>query len=188
SGYLIAYTIHQKKKDGLSYAVDRISRLYSVIIPALILTFILDNIGMLINPALYLANITPNHYFLRFILAFFNLQEIGPLSSRPSINGPFWSLAYEFWYYAIFGIYLYMPASKIKAIVILLICTLFYKITLLFPVWLGGVLAFNLSQKIQPSSAVKFAGFIITFAIIVIFMFEIAPEVFPVLGKLGFPP
>src|SRR5476651_1385848 len=57
SGYLIAFTVDKKNKGPEKYLVDRISRLYSVVIPALILTFVVDSLGERINFSFYLDKI-----------------------------------------------------------------------------------------------------------------------------------
>src|SRR5216684_7017015 len=53
SGIVIAYVTHQRENSAVSYALARLSRLWSVIIPAVILTVILDCIGPHIDPAVY---------------------------------------------------------------------------------------------------------------------------------------
>src|SRR4051812_44741075 len=45
SGFVIAWVSQDKEANLKEYAISRISRLYSVIIPAFILTAILDPIG-----------------------------------------------------------------------------------------------------------------------------------------------
>src|ERR1700748_246533 len=45
SGYLIAFTVEKKDKGAKQYLIDRVSRLYSVVVPALILTFLFDSLG-----------------------------------------------------------------------------------------------------------------------------------------------
>ena len=53
SGYVIAYVTDQKEKDWASYAASRLSRVYSVAVPTLLLTVLLDAIGRPLFPALY---------------------------------------------------------------------------------------------------------------------------------------
>ena len=38
SGFVIAYVTARRERDGLSFTISRIARLYSVVIPALLLT------------------------------------------------------------------------------------------------------------------------------------------------------
>jgi len=55
SGFVIAYTADQKDSTLPEYATHRISRIYSVVIPALILTPIVDWIGARIHPEFYVG-------------------------------------------------------------------------------------------------------------------------------------
>jgi peptidoglycan/LPS O-acetylase OafA/YrhL len=92
------------------YASSRLTRLWLVLVPALLLTFVTDSVGQRMRPAssnIYmrwetsipdLAHITHsfgdllgNMLFLQSI----HVQEFGS-------NKALWSLAYEFWYYLIF--------------------------------------------------------------------------------------
>ena len=45
SGYVISYVTSTRETTVQSYAVSRISRLYSVVVPALVLTFAFDTLG-----------------------------------------------------------------------------------------------------------------------------------------------
>ncbi len=45
SGYVIAYITATKERDWVSYAASRIARIYSVAVPAIVLTLALDAAG-----------------------------------------------------------------------------------------------------------------------------------------------
>src|SRR6516164_6699219 len=66
SGYLIAFTVDKKNKGSERYLIDRVSRLYSVVIPALIVTFILDSLGEKINYSFYLDKVNAGNQAFRF--------------------------------------------------------------------------------------------------------------------------
>jgi peptidoglycan/LPS O-acetylase OafA/YrhL len=53
SGYVIAYVADNKEKTIQLYTISRISRLYIVVIPALLLTAILDGAGLYFDNVLY---------------------------------------------------------------------------------------------------------------------------------------
>src|SRR5947209_5815746 len=53
SGYVIAFSTLSARQDAKRFAVARLSRLYSVILPALLLTFILQATGSYLNPEFY---------------------------------------------------------------------------------------------------------------------------------------
>ncbi len=148
SGYVIAQSTGKGGKDGKVYASDRLSRLYSVVIPALLLTVCLDQAGSRIAPALYADLMAPDHYLIRIGLAGLFVQQCWTLSSIPGSNAPFWSLAYEFWYYALFGLFSFCRRPLWLFLGTLAwVALLGWKIPLLLPVWLLGCGAFWLGQR-----------------------------------------
>jgi len=140
SGYVIAYTVAERDRDFRTYVVNRFARLYSVAIPAIILTFLLDHIGRQIDPVLYEGFwYQGNAPLSRMLAAVTFTNELWFNSVRLFTNGPYWSLGYEFWYYMLFAAAVYTRGRR-RAILLLGICVLVGpKILLLLPVWLLGV-------------------------------------------------
>ncbi len=173
SGYLIAFTVDKKNKGSKTYLIDRFSRLYSVVLPALIFTYLIDFLGQRINAAFYADKINFDHQGLRFLLNFSYLQQVWTLCTKPSTNTPFWSISYEFWYYMMFWVLCYFRDIKryIGVTIVALIVGL--KIILLLPVWFFGVCAYKLSAKvvIKPNLA-KTIFAITTLAIISLTFFK----------------
>lgn len=160
SGYVIAASAERPDRTFANYTADRLARLSSVVIPALALTFLLDKIGGAVSPELYSA-ISPNWQPLRFLINFFYCQQLWFLCVNPSSNTPLWSLGYEFWYYALFGIWIFVRSTSTKTLLLLAV-SLFIgpKILLLLPAWVVGAVAFHAGKKIQLSRARSLALFI----------------------------
>jgi peptidoglycan/LPS O-acetylase OafA/YrhL len=149
SGYLIAYSTFRKPTDWRSYLVARVSRLYSVIVHALVITAVLAAVGAALSPDFYHA-VDKGHNGLRLALTALCMQETWWWNSSPPTNQPFWSLAYEFWYYVLFGLAVFIPGKIAKGFAILLACLLVGpKILLLAPIWIFGALACVLSGKFR---------------------------------------
>lgn len=140
SGYLVGGTI---LKNGVSaealikYAVDRLTRLYVVLIPVILLC--------LSSFLIYGAKIQSlNYYTLNTFLGnVFFLETIKvPCYGN---NFPLWSLVNEFWYYVIFPlIYILFQRKLFKTILSLILLSallvlLPWKITSYFPHWALGV-------------------------------------------------
>ena len=150
SGFVIAHVTSTTESSPQVYAVARISRLYSVVIPALILTLVCDTIGLRIDPTAYhTVSITlPNHQVGRYIASFFmvNSFSVSPWGV-PGTNGPFWTLSYEFSYYIAFGLYL----TRNRTALIIGAAALFglagFQILALFPIWLLGVAIYHLQKR-----------------------------------------
>ncbi len=119
SGFLVGgVTLDRWSTQGpklRSYAVARISRLYTVLIPALLVGFALDFIGLhwFNKSELYSASAQYHTISLNFVIAsaldirtFVGniLMMQGILTPTFGSNGPLWSLAYEWWYYCIFAL------------------------------------------------------------------------------------
>jgi peptidoglycan/LPS O-acetylase OafA/YrhL len=139
SGYVISYTCEQKKDTLEKYIVSRATRVFSVAIPVILLTVIVDLIGIQYNPENYtgLYQYEKLYIYIPFHLSF--LGEIWTISEQPFTVPPYWSLGYEVWYYVLFAtLYFY---TGIKRVVIFSLVFLFvgYKLWLLFPLWLAGV-------------------------------------------------
>ena len=146
SGFFVGGSVlrNQYQFSWWSYLVSRLSRLWIVLIPALLLTYLVDT---------YLASIYPE------VLAgsFESVWHSGPIAGQYSeslltllgnvfvvqkvftpvfgTNGPLWSLANEFWYYLLFplswkAIVGFLPAkgnaSRVLAIGLMALILFFY--------------------------------------------------------------
>jgi peptidoglycan/LPS O-acetylase OafA/YrhL len=149
SGFVIAYVLHGRERDAEQYAAARLGRLYSVVLPALCLTVVLDALGRSASPALY-AGVPDDQAPLRIVINFFYLQQNWNLTVRPLSNGPFWSLGFEFWYYVIFGAWLLLK-GRMRIIVTVVACLAAGpRILAAFPIWLLGAAAFNAGSRWAP--------------------------------------
>lgn len=102
SGYLVSRSLFIYAPKGyrgfIKYGVDRLTRLYVVLLPALLLTYLVDNITInFFNTNSYFSYIKERLGLSTLIGNIVFLQDI--LVARYGSNGPLWSLAYEFWYY-----------------------------------------------------------------------------------------
>ncbi|WP_375374073.1 acyltransferase family protein [Hymenobacter aerilatus] len=146
SGYLISYTTTSNNRGVRQYSVARLSRLYSIVLPALLITIGIELLVRSLNPTLA-AEYSRGNSLPRYVLSFFFCTEVNFFSTSPPINGPLWSLSYEFWYYVLFGLWFYRTTYR-KSSLILCLVGLFVgpKILLLMPIWLLGYLAYRLPK------------------------------------------
>ena len=115
SGYLITGSIVKQHEKGNwswgSYALNRLVRLYVVLVPALLLGALIDQIGFHAfgNRGPY-AGQDYAHMFVQplaetsgFGVGLGNALFLQGIACPTfGTNGPLWSLSYEFWYYALF--------------------------------------------------------------------------------------
>ena len=144
SGYLVgghALAAFRARRYSLpGYLAARIARLYAVVIPALLLTGVLDFLdGEWDRTRDGAQQLLVNLLFLQDILG-------GTYGS----NDPFWSLSYEWWFYILFGFALFAIAcssmrttaigTAVLAGSVWLLALKCPQILLMLPLWLGGVL------------------------------------------------
>ena len=137
SGFVIAFITETKENTWPEYASSRISRVYSVVIPALLLTPILDAVGRSLHPALY--NYPWDHFALRLMGCALQLNETWFVSITYLSNVPYWSVAFEFWYYVLFSLVVFLPQRRGWWVALGVLFLLGPKIALLLPVWAAGV-------------------------------------------------
>jgi peptidoglycan/LPS O-acetylase OafA/YrhL len=159
SGYFISSSIFEscraKRWSWNGYAINRASRLYTVLVPGLLWTIALDHLGMWLFPGhlvyrgLLAPNVVPGAVEAResawvFFgnLGFLQNVIVTPLGS----NGALWSLSNEFWYYAIFPL-LAIPllqrtrlgaAAASVGIGLILLCLVGPEHAFYFLIWLMG--------------------------------------------------
>lgn len=148
SGLFISRSVINSLKKGTwswkTYLINRFSRLYIVLIPALIITFILDFVASNYFGFHSYPNVKNN--IEGFIGNLFFLQGI--FVSQYGSNAPLWSLNYEFWYYILFPlifILFFQNKSKLtKTIQLVLIVSIMLligkKMNTYFLIWLMGTL------------------------------------------------
>ncbi len=145
SGFVIAWVTETRERTLEEYALSRLARLYSGIIPAFIATAVLDHLAIAIDPGLYAPELRldPTQNLLGYALSAVFLGESWPLSMLPGWNIPFWSLNYEAWYYVLFAAAVFLRGRFRIAVLVAAALVAGPKILLLFPIWLMGVSAWR---------------------------------------------
>ncbi|MCC5662976.1 acyltransferase [Nostoc sp. CHAB 5784] len=163
SGFFISSSvirrIQQKQWSWVNYLVERLTRLYIVLIPALLLSSFWDSLGIKIfgtgQDSFYGEKFHNGHLATYKILENFTFQNaLGTLAFVQTIfvdlfgsNKAVWSLAYEFWYYILFpSIILFFCIKSLKARVFHaflasgILLMIGSEIRIYFLVWLMGAL------------------------------------------------
>ncbi|MGF1552724.1 MAG: acyltransferase family protein [Paracoccaceae bacterium] len=140
SGVVIAYAAERDATLG-RFAFNRLTRLWSVLLPALVLTFAFDRVGVAIDPSAYPAafhNPLPLWELLARGLSFTN-EWAFPERLRLGTNGPLWSLSYEAAYYAMFAAAAFASGWRRAGALALVALLAGPQVLLLMPAWLMGV-------------------------------------------------
>ena len=154
SGLLISYAADKHAGQGpRAFAADRLSRLWSVALPAVLLMIILDPVGQRIDPDMYKAVGYDGGFSLKAALT--SISFTGQLwftSVQPGSNGPWWSLGYEAWYYAIFALMFFTNGRKRWLFAGAAMLVAGPKIWLLMPSWLMGVWVWRQIKLGEPAN------------------------------------
>ena len=152
SGFVIAYACDCKNRGLLDYALSRLVRLWSVAVPALVLGMLL---WALLPPpdAASAAPASLRGAAGSSLANLFFLGESWAGERLPPFNGPFWSLNYEAWYYAIYAAFIFTPGRK-RWPVAGLVCVLAGPaIMALAPCWFAGVALYHWRARLRMSNA-----------------------------------
>ena len=117
SGYLVGGAVLSRMREPKPFLKDyylhRVTRVYVVLIPTLLLTLLLDFLGrhLFVSSEIYSGSTFEGHFTSSLLFAsFLNLQGI--YFNFFGTNGPLWSLACEFWYYITFPLLLIFFAKN----------------------------------------------------------------------------
>ena len=144
SGYVIAYISDTKEKKLKDYAASRVARIYSVALPAILLTMLVDQLGFSINLAAYPEGYQAwDHAWIRALSSLFFLNEFWLVSIQSFSNLPYWSLNYEVWYYVTFALVTYVEGHKRWALLAFTLLILGPKILMLMPIWWLGIYIYH---------------------------------------------
>ena len=171
SGYVIAFVVDLKEKTPAAYALSRLARIYSVALPALVVTFVIDALGRHIRPDLYSSawGYSSVHEARQFVRSLVFLNEVWSSRSMPGSNGPFWSLAYEVWFYIAFGLLVFVKGRKRYLAAAGAIAVVGPMVAALLPIWLMGVAAYRVNKRITIGTRLSWVMFVGSIAFIVAF-------------------
>lgn len=140
SGYVISHVADTRETTPRVFVVARLARLWSVLVPAIVLTIVCDAIGREFGtyPASYaLAPTDLPPVRIGAALAFMADSWV---SIQLFSNSVIWSLCAEFWYYMLFAVWTFVPPGRTRTAAMVVVALLAGdKAVLMLPVWLLGV-------------------------------------------------
>lgn len=146
SGYVIAASAARPGVTAAGFARARLARLYSVALPAILLTALCDLAGQHAQPALYrgLGAFAPGAPppVLQYLAGGLFCHQLWWLNIPLGSNRPWWSLGYEPWYYAIFAASLFARGWWRILLTALMALACGPQILALLPLWLAGAAIF----------------------------------------------
>lgn len=139
SGFIVYSSTVMGASDGRRYFVARASRIYSVALPAVIFSSALA-VGLdLFAPELKRGISSYRDFSLADIAAsLLFLNQSWAMATDVPLNAPYWSLCYEVWYYAFFGIFFFVRSPWRWLWLALAFTVAGPAIFVLFPIWFLG--------------------------------------------------
>lgn len=147
-GFIVASSADQKDRNWRDFAFARATRIYAVVIPAVLLVVLLDAIGMWQNPIAYAGWWYADHPLWANIfrgLTFSN--EFWTSTFRMGSDGPYWALGYGLWYLVLFGVAFYARGWARILLFTAIALMIGPKIWLLSPLWMLGVLLYAMVKR-----------------------------------------
>lgn len=145
SGFVIAHAAQGRTLWEFAFA--RVTRLWTVAIPAVVLTFAADRIGMAFAPEVYARlGVEPlsvgEHLFYGASLA---NEWVG---QQVGSNAALWSLSYEGAYYLLFAAAFFLRGAVRVAVLAISAALIGWPVLLLLPAWAVGVGVYYLLPRL----------------------------------------
>jgi peptidoglycan/LPS O-acetylase OafA/YrhL len=149
SGYVIAHVLATRERAPVDYAAARLARLYSVVLPALLLTAVCNYLMELRHPTAFQAfesrGITGVALSYLGTAVFVNRFWLWADLDVP--NTPFWTLSFEAFYYLAIAILVFARGRGRILSILVLVLAAGPSMVLLAPTWLLGYVAYQVSQR-----------------------------------------
>lgn len=138
SGLVIAHTAREKDRTLGRFAFARVTRLWSVALPAILLTGLLCIAGKALAPDFY-AGLTLGEFLDPAVRAVFFANALWFSDAQLPTNSPYWSVAYEFWCYVGFAAAVFLKGRTRLYALAAVALVAGPRVLLLAPCWIVGV-------------------------------------------------
>ena len=161
SGFVIAYVAETKENNLADFLSARFARLWSVLLPALVLTAAVELLCWRVDSS--------QREVFKFLATATFAGELWFSDQTPLLNAPAWTLSFELWYYLLFAAYIFVGRWRwLWVSLAVLVCG--PKILLLLPVWVLGVVTYRhlgIAQRAIP----EWMGWLLFLAPVAIYAF-----------------
>ena len=156
SGYVIAHVLSTRERTPLEFAASRVGRLYSVMIPALVLT-VLCNHMIAVRTLLTIDPLgDPGNYALRLLGNLALVNSFWLWQDLSIQNAPFWSLSFEAVYYLAIAL-IFFARGYLRIIALTGLALLSGpSMIALAPTWFAGYWLYGISLRYQLRTAPAF--------------------------------
>jgi peptidoglycan/LPS O-acetylase OafA/YrhL len=147
SGFVIAHVLATRERTPLKFTASRFGRLYSVVIPTLILMTATNYLIALRYPHAFDAYGDGASVSLEYLRTSLFVSNFWLWQQLDVANGPFWSLSLEVAYYVGIALLVFTKGrARVLSLVVLCLAA-GPTMVLLAPTWLLGYAAYHLTQR-----------------------------------------
>lgn len=141
SGFVIRFVTRTREGNPREYYIDRASRIYSVAIPAMLVTLLCSLLCFLLHHDRFVHDWSPlfTHPIARLTANLTFLSQMWGHNTIPYINSPFWSLGFECPYYVFYGLIFFLRGWKRLLSCVGLAVLVGPQVLFLLPLWWSGV-------------------------------------------------
>ena len=139
SGYIVYTSTTSRHVEAREYVVSRASRIYSVALPAVFFCVVFSALAEWIWPTEVKAIASWRPFSVADVAgSLLFIIESWRARSGLTLNGPYWSLCYEVWYYVLFGAFLFVRGAWRWPVLLMLALAAGPSVMVLFPIWILG--------------------------------------------------
>lgn len=178
SGFVIRFVTRTREGNPREYYIDRASRIYSVAIPAMVVTLFCSLLCLLLQHELFLHDWAPlfTHPVARVVANLTFLSQMWGHNTIPFINSPFWSLGFECPYYVFYGLIFFLRGWKRLLSCMALAALVGPQVVFLFPLWWSGVWMYDAYHSLRGKSA----GLVAAIVLVLWLLLSVLPGLFGV--------
>src|SRR6185437_16682580 len=156
SGFVIRFVTRTRENTLKEFFIDRASRIYSVTIPAMVLTVTICLICFAIDRHHFVSQwgAVSDHPIARVFLNLTFLSQSWGHNTIPFIDAAFWSLSYECLYYVAYG-FLFFLRGWTRIIALIIWAALSGpQVIFLLPIWFLGCWIYDIYHALRLTPAV----------------------------------
>jgi peptidoglycan/LPS O-acetylase OafA/YrhL len=177
SGFVISYVVSEREKDVKNYAISRLTRIYSVVIPSIVLILIFDAVSLRLDPtAGLLPSMSKAAVWISVPATLFFVNQAWDARHYIGSAEAFWSLSYEVGYYVAFGGMVFAKGRWKVVIPILVLLILGPDGAVASSIWLFGAVLYRLTRIVPQGrwGRILFLFGVLSSVILIIFPSEFA--------------
>lgn len=141
SGLVIAYVTETKERTWRDFVRARVVRLYSVIVPIMLVTWLFGVLGPYADAVPYSTGFNIPNSVSNYLVCLAFVHQLWNTDTHFGVNGAYWSMGFEVAYYAIFCVAMLAGGSLRRRGIWMILLALLVgpRIVCYLPLWLLGV-------------------------------------------------